>query len=207
MFRAIFEACYDNDLKMNGLSFKKVTDFLSVTDVDLLTLEGKPDEIKPMIQNILNRNLLKRAVLISKRTIDSKKGATPVQSGEPYDQNYRDFLTEGQKNPELIRELRERIAQEIQGDVTPYDIWIDLPLSPSFSEVSSTVIRTMDQKRVILNEIFRVDLWIKGYIENKWKGHVFCPPQYRKQVKVIAPKIIKDEFGITFNRHATMLPD
>lgn len=207
MFRAIFEACYDNDLKMNGLSFKKVTDFLSVTDIELLTLEGKPDQIKPMIQNIRDRNLLKRAVLISKRTIEGETGTSAGQSAEPYDQNYYDFLTQGQKNPELVRELREKIAQEIRGDITPYDIWIDLPTAPSFSEVNNTVIRTMDDDRAVLDEIFKVNLWIKGYVENKWKGHVFCPPQYRNQVKEIAPKILKDEFGIIFNKHATMLPD
>jgi HD superfamily phosphohydrolase len=206
MFRAIFEACYDTNSKINKRTFRNVIDFLSVTDADLLSLEGKPKAIQPMIQNILDRNLLKRAVLISKRTREFD-GLKSSPSKEPYDQNFHDFITQGQKNPALMRELRERIAQEIEGDVTPYDIWIDLPSPPSFSEVNNTIIRTMDNERVLLEDIFKVDLWIKGYVENKWKGHVFCPPQYRKQVKIIAPKILKEEFGITFNKHATLLPD
>lgn len=207
MLKGIFEACYDFNLKINGRSFKKVTDFLSVSDIELLTLEGKPDKIKPMIENIRNRDVLKRAVLISKRTIVFENGDVSSGSAEPYEPNYLDLLINADNNPAYMKEIRETIAQEINGNVTPYDIWIDLPPEPSFKEVSTTVIKTIDDKRAILKEIFRIDLWIKGYMENKWKGHIFCPPQYRKQVKLIAPRVLKEEFGIVFNEHATSLPD
>lgn len=203
MFKGIFEACHDFKLKMNGRYFKEVTDFLSVSDIEILTLEGKPDEIKPMIQNIRNRDVLKRAVLISKHTIDFKKD----KSAEPYEKDYFDLLNKADNNHAKMKEVRETIAQEIKGNATPYDIWIDLPPEPSFAEVSRTVIRTVDNKRTVLEKIFRMDLWIKGYRENKWKGHIFCPPQYRNQVKVIAPKVLKEEFGIVFNKHATNLPE
>lgn len=202
MFFSIFEACRDHNLKINGFSFDKVTDFLSVTDVEMLTLEGKPDEIKPYIENIRNRTLLKRALVISKSTIKKPEGVSEVEAAEAIDMKYYDLIKLSE-DPVRIRQLRELIVQEIDGKLTPYDVWIDLPEAPSFREPSHTVIKITEDEIRTLDKIFPVNKWLTTYAENKWKGHVFCPPQYRKEVNKASLKIFKEELGIDFNDFAT----
>jgi len=204
MFLSIFEACKDHKLEMNGFSFEKATDFLSVTDMEILTLEGKPDEIKPLIENIRNRNLLKRALVISQSTIEKPKRLSTEKAGNNIKMKYQDLI-ELSEDPVRIRQLRDLIVEEIGRKLTPYDVWIDLPSPPSFREPSNTVIKITEDDRRTLDKIFPISNWLTTYAENKWKGHVFCPPEYRDEVNKASIKIFKDELGIEFNESATTL--
>jgi len=195
MYLSIFEACRDYNLEINGFSFDKATDFLSVTDMEILTLEGKPDEIKPFIENIRNRNLLKRALVISQGTIKKDLRLSEENADKDIKMKYHDLL---KLDPIRIRQLRDLIVEEIGRKITPYDIWIDLPDAPSFKEPSQTVIKITEKDRDTLDNIFPIDNWLITYAENKWKGHVFCPPQYRNEVYNACKKIFKDELGIEF---------
>jgi HD superfamily phosphohydrolase len=175
MLKSIFEAVRDFKLEVNGLRFNKVTDFLSVTDMDILSLTGKPDEIAPLIRNLLNRALLKRALVISKSTIKTSTSARKSKKEAEAKMKYNKLL-DLSKDPAQIRKLRELIANEVGGKITVYDIWIDLPEPPSFREAKQALIKTAENERETLDRIFPVSKWLETYAENKWKGHVFCPP-------------------------------
>ena len=203
MFCSIFEAAVDHGLEINGLSFGKVTDFLSVTDPEILTLEGKPEELRPFIENIRNRYLLKRALVISKSTIRKPEGISEAEAAEIVDMKYQ-HLMEFADDPTKIRYLRDLIVDDVGGKLTPYDVWIDLPQAPSFKEPSNTVIKITDEKIRTLDKIFPVDKWLTTYAENKWKGHVFCPPQYRKEVNKAALEIFREELDIEFSEFSTI---
>lgn len=111
------------------------------------------------------------------------------------------------KDPDRIRDLRDIIIDEAKLDVTSYDVWIDLPPSPSFREASNTPVRITDTEIKPLGKIFPTKDWLNSYSENKWNGHVFCPPikGYREKINKASQKIFKDELGIEFNPSATIL--
>lgn len=204
MLKSVFEAARDFKLELNGFRFNKVVDFLSVTDSDILSLAGKPDEIAPLVRNILNRSLLKRALVISKSTIKTSIGA-PKSKREAEAKMKYDKLLNLSKDPAQIRKLRELIVDEIGRKATVYDIWIDLPDPASFREAKQALIKTTEDERERLDKIFPVSKWLETYAENKWKGHVFCPPlgDLREKVDKAARKVIKDVLDIVFNEYAT----
>lgn len=204
MLKSVFEAVRDFKLEMNGLRFNRVVDFLSVTDSDILSLAGKPDEIAPLIKNILNRSMLKRALVISKSTIKTSVGAPKSKREAEAKMKYNKLL-DLSKDPAQIRKLRELIVDEIGRKTTVYDIWIDLPDPPSFREAKQALIKTTEDERERLDKIFPVSKWLETYAENKWKGHVFCPPlsDMREKIDKAARKIIKDVLDIEFNDYAT----
>ena len=204
MLKSIFEAAHDFKLKINGLRFNKVTDFLSVTDSDILSVQGKPSELVPMVKNILNRSILKRALVISKSTIKIpttvSKGKKDVEAKVKYKK-----LLELAKDPVQMRNIRELIVNEVGGEITVYDVWVDLPEPPSFREAKQALIKTGRDKPERLDRIFPISKWLETYAENKWKGHVFCPPlsKIRKKVDDASRKVMKDVLGIEFNEDAT----
>jgi HD superfamily phosphohydrolase len=204
MLCALFENAFDQDLEMNGYTFQNLTDFLSITDHDILTLEGKPPELSRYVENILHRSLLKRALVISKGTIKGPNDVSGEKTNEIPNTGYQELLELG-KNPERIRILRELIAEESRMEITPYDIWLDLPDPPSFREPSQTPIQITSETVETLDNIIPINKWLTGYAETKWKGHIFCPPQkkIRKKVNEAAQKILKREFNIKFTEFAT----
>ena len=203
MLKSVFEATRDFKLKMNGLRFNKVTDFLSITDSDILSLQGKPDELVPLVRNILNRSMLKRALVISKNTIAIHTAGSKRKKETESKIKYKKLL-DLSRDPSQIRKMRELITSEI-GKLTVYDIWIDLPEPPSFREAKQALIKTDVDERERLDRIFPVSKWLETYAENKWKGHVFCPPlpEIRKEVDRAARKVLKDVLDIELNENAT----
>lgn len=204
MLKSIFEAALDFKLKINGLRFNKVTDFLLVTDADILSLQGKPEELVPLIRNVLNRNVLKRALVISKGTIKAATTASKGKKEADIKMKYEKLL-DLSKDPQQVRRLRDLITDEIGGKVTVYDLWIDLPEPPSFREAKQALIRTSEDERERLDKIFPVSKWLETYAENKWKGHVFCPPfdDIREIADKAARKVLKSVLDIEFNEYAT----
>jgi HD superfamily phosphohydrolase len=205
MIKSIFEAIRDYKLKVTGLSFKKVVDFLTVTDLDILSLHNKPDEIVPLIKNLLNRTMLKRALVISKKTIKTSSISKSKRKTE-LKMKYKRLL-DLSKDVVEVRHLRELIADELGGEITVYDVWIDLPEPPRFREAKQALIKTGDNERKRLDQIFPISKWLETYAENKWNGHVFCPPysKIREKVDLAARKVIKDLLDIEFNEDATKL--
>lgn len=114
---------------------------------------------------------------------------------------YQDLI-QLRENPTIMRYLRELIVQETGRKLTPYDVWIDLPEAPSFREPSNTVIKISHEETKTLDKIFRIEKWLISYAENKWRGHVFCPPHYQKEVYEASRRIFNEELGVEFNKFA-----
>ncbi len=202
MLKSIIEIIRDEKLKINNLSLDKVTDFLSLTDFDLLNPVGKTGNLELMTKNLYNRSLLKRALVISWYTIKPDNCATDKVASQKA--AYRRLLSAG-KDSKIVREIREKIAEKIGWKCSVYDLWLDLPQHPSFREAKQVLVKITDTQRDILDEILKVSHWLETYAENKGKGHVFCPPntELRKEVNIAAKAVLKDYFNIEFNDFAT----
>lgn len=188
MFKSIFEIIKDKDLEIGGKKFDNPVDFLEITDDFLLSYNDKPSVIQPLIKNLRNRVLLKRALVICGDFLDPVNPST-IKS-------YGDFLS-GMEEPDNVRELRRLISDQIDG-LTEYDVWVDIPKTPSLREASQCSIQIKDGHYKTLDELFPTSGWLNTYLEHKMRGYVFCPPFKikRKQVHLITRKILKDYFDI-----------
>ena len=140
----------------------------------------KDDPLHQMIHNILYRRLLKRALIISKPTVEKKNEEFFSYT------NIKKFQTDlSEKDPEL-RKLAEEIWEEAGKPCSLYDVWVDLPKLPPTGTADDTYVRTgtrdlPDFEK--LSDIFKVDDWAEDYTEHKWRGHVFWSKRQRYKEK------------------------
>jgi len=189
MLKSIFEIIRDRKLTIDNRTFDNAVDFLSIDDYDLMASFAKERYLKEVIENIRNRQLLKRALVISRKTVKN-----------PLDYQR---LTKLAEDPNRLRELRELIVDEMarQGsECSVYELWIDLPKPPSLREPSQTLVKLTENAYVMLDEVFPADWWLTAYGETKWKGHVFSPPQLntRKVANEAAKRVFSNYLGVDF---------
>lgn len=193
MIKGIFEFIKENNIKINGYDFDSVSDYLKITDYDLLTSEGKDPRLKRRVDNIIYRRLLKRALVISPKTIK--------------DESNLEDLTSYADDNETLRLVAKEIADDVSksNPCEKYDVWIELPRDPSFGAPSNYWIKVTDDDYNTLDKFFPVNKWVESYQANKWRGFVFGPAHLQEEVGKSAMKIIKEVFGLEFNRQATLL--
>jgi hypothetical protein len=188
MLESIFEVIKDQNLVLDGLKFDKVSDFLSVDDHFFLCESNKPKEVLNQIENIKRRQLLKRALVISGKTVKC---------------NIEKLLSQKER-PQNLRDIARLISQDsrLSSCCTFYDVWLDLPEVPRFPEPSQCSVRVTAKDYLDLDQFFPVTEWSESYAVNKWTGFVFGPSNLQKTVATVAKEILRELFGITFNKYA-----
>jgi len=197
MLKSIFEIISDRKLQIDNRSFDRSIDFLSIDDYDIISLFAKEKYLKEVTRNIRNRQLLKRALIISRKSVKN-----------PLD--YQKLIKLGE-DPVMIKNLRELIVDEMAtrgSGCSVYNLWIDLPEPPKLREPSHTLVKLAPEKYVMLDKVFPADWWLNAYGETKWKGHVFCPPDRntREVACKAAKKVFSDFLGIEFDEIASAPP-
>jgi HD superfamily phosphohydrolase len=190
MLESIFEIIKDNDVAIGELKFNAVSDFLSVDDHFLLCTLQKNERVVSQIEKIKQRHLLKRAMVISSKTVEK---------------NLQELLSKGDR-PQYLREIAKIIAQDsrLNGKCEYYDIWVDVPETPRFPEPSRCSVRVTSRDYLDLDNFFPVTEWSDSYAINKWKGFVFGPSSLQKTVAAVAMDVFKELLGIRFNKQAIM---
>lgn len=199
MFSGILEYMLREDIKMHtkdrDLSFRSACDFLWVTEGEFLSLgfETKDECLHRLIHNLFYRRLLKRAVIISRRTLKKR------------DDHLRKILKYAKKSAGSA-EARRKIALEIWKKAgepcLPEEIWLDLPETASFESASRTFIISSDSSEtdagdpVSLNTLFNAEQWAKNYTLHRWRGHVFCPAEVREKVARAAREVLEEQFDV-----------
>lgn len=194
LFKSIFDEIKENEFSIHGRFFDSAADFLYITDDDIYGMAKMPDigKASNLARNLLNRNLPKRGLIISGRTIDSNR------------QNLQQIMS---LNNEQITLLREAIAEEANKQnpaITAKDVWVDLPKIPKFKEGSLWPIKTFanGNSYIKLRDVFPVDDWTKAFSENKWQGYVFTWAEFTDEVNQAAQSVIESAFDIQFNSYA-----
>jgi len=180
MMKTIFEIINDYPEESGNMKFKSALDFLRTNDERILSIETKRDSLLyKHIRRINNRELLKKALVISSKTIETSSAV-----------DFKDLI-KIDENHDMIRLLREVISERLGSDCDVYDIWIDLPKPPPFSEIPHTMIKLTDVEYIRMDEEdekFQMHTWLQAYLKTRWKGHVFCPPyediQRKKSMKL-----------------------
>jgi len=193
MIKSIFEIINDNELEINNLKFEKVSNFLLIDDNFFLSEKGKPDPVANQIIKNKKRQLLKRALVISRNTLKTED-------------NFENLL-ELVDEPQELREIAKEIAEhpDIKGKCEYYDIWIDVPRSPRFPEPSQYLVKLTEDVYKPLSDFFPISEWSNSYEINKWKGFVFGPANLQKTVSDISLETLEKVLGIEFNDQAKIL--
>ncbi len=200
MFKGIIEYIKENKifLEKNKLKmdFSRASHFLYFTDPEIYGMHGKVRKDKnlhKLMHDLQYRRLLKRAIVISKNTLEDEEKI------DIYDKycGPKPFFKDGL---EYYRWLAKRIWEEAGKPGLLQELWVDCPKDPSFKEADDTWISPLDseQSPMQLTEFFQIDKHADQYKQNKWRSHVFCLPEHVKEVSKACKKVFKEEFDIDF---------
>ena len=185
-------------LKKKGesqISLSTPTDFLGLTDCDLLNVRPHKDSIlQNTIRCLRNRKLWLKALVISSNTVDKNKTNITRLIESKDKQAILDSLK---------KEIHSRIPDSLKGTV--YDIVVDFPKLAPLNEATLQVVLQPDDKVVALNSLFPTHDWLETYVAKKWKGHVFCPEHLQREVNKAAKEVIESKLEVKFNSLATDL--
>lgn len=205
MVRAIFESIWDHQAAITNrlLRFERLTDFFRVSEYRFFAYGLDELGLAPMIGQILNRQLLKRCLMIGMSSIagGTEKKVFPLDSLKT-------------RPPAARRVLRQRIFGEIdtQFQTSVSDLWVDLPEGPDVNEDALQCLVDVGQgDPQQLSNLFPSDDWLTSYEMNKWRGHLFyvADTQHRIAAADAGEAVLKDEFGIVLlpsARSACKLP-
>ena len=79
------------------------------------------------------------------------------------------------------------------------DLWIEIPESPDVDEEAQRCPIILAPGRVTpLSEQMPADDWVRSYVANKLRGHVFYDADHgrREQVAEVATEVLVQDYGI-----------
>jgi len=203
MFKAIFEYVNENPASnIKGLRFNKVFDFLHSTDAAILgEAETNPDPaLRELLQNLLNRNLLKRALVISQSTVEGAEDSDNWQK-------FTELADPRLENAETMRAIALEIWEQAKKPCSKYMVWLDVPKLPSLQSADRTFVCQSGQQPIRLTKLFPMGAWAKQYGQYAWKAHVFAPSdvEIRQKIGKAARDVLEGVFSIKLNALASSL--
>jgi len=197
VFRSIIEKIRKDQISLsNGHKLTSASDFLYYVDNDFYGFSSFSKEIEEKIKMLRFRSLYKRALVISKNTIEKSTI------------NNWNQITKLYEMPDKLYKLREAIYEKVKDscDCSIEDIWVDIPKPPSFKEGSECLIKLAGTTKTIrLRDVFPIDEWTTAFTENKYQGFVFSTNRIRENVHKAAKEVFKDIFDVEFNENAYIL--
>lgn len=199
VFRSIFEMLASENTAVAGQDCTSAAHYLSLSDVDIYSLQRLHGPAGDMARDLCDRRLPKRAAVISRRTV------TPESQ-----RNLRDFmkLHEVPERIALLRDVIIEIAANQYGVCIPANqLWVDVPREPEFDEAMKWPIISSGSESgyVSLRSVMPVDDWVRAFAENKWQGYVFTRPEYRAVVHQASTVAFREVFGIELNEYSRIL--
>jgi len=198
MVKSIFEIIWESgQVKDRRLKFENIIDFYKLTETDFFALAKAETSLEPIMQRLLNRDLLERCLVLSQRYVTDPSGWIHLSK-----RHYED-------NPGEIRWLRELILQElpksIRGKIRIHDLWVDIPENPPVGDPDRALVDIGTRKLLFLSEFFPYSEWITAYGINKLKGHVFSlsDSAVRVAVNKASREVLRNRFGLKCLPRAT----
>ncbi|MGD1832516.1 MAG: hypothetical protein ACPKOP_04135 [Sphaerochaetaceae bacterium] len=202
MFRGVFEYIHENKLKIKinskKFDFESPISFLKFSEYDFYALADFEDDhvLSMMVKNILNRNLLKRAVIINEST-----------AGMP-NEEYLLFVDTLANRTDQSINLREMVRDIVDGtsiDCSLHEIWIDIPKEPNLGNGKNTFVRVYkgDNERFEpISNFFPIPQFGDLYRNNKRSFYVLCPEQYLQKVATATKVYFKEKLNVDLKESA-----
>jgi len=187
---SLLEIAIDEDIEIDGHKFSDPVTLIKINDYDLLSYFGignGNNKYKKYLKRILERDIIQRVFYLSMDSCEKNK-----------ESNYSDF-SHDMLDYEKQKEFRKLIANKVGNGIEYYDIWVDFPNAPKFSEASQFEIKTPGGFRPF-SDIFPIDSWLDAYNEIRYRGHLFCPIKYREKVaKAFKETLQEKEYRFELN--------
>lgn len=203
-FRGIVERLLDrkDSLRHSALKLNTLYDWLSLTEDQLLVLGLAEEGLSEPISDLLNRRLLKRALVISVDTV------TPTsQDGLILLYADADRADKFDRWKGLRTDIYTEMGKKVRGEL--YNLWLDVPEPPTVIKDVVQVKITADQQshRPLSTDRFQWEKWTNNYAQVKWRAHVFCENDEatRRSAARAAAKILRDKYDVVLTKQAREL--
>jgi S-adenosylhomocysteine hydrolase/HD superfamily phosphohydrolase len=159
----------ENANLLNGCDFSKVSDYLRVTDMDILgaTLQGIGPQLHSRLLRLRQRQLPHRCLAITHQIVRRGGGS----EGAIHKLQVLNETAGG------VDKLRDEIWDAIPSSERPSheSIIAVFPRPPSLREATLTYIlqRGLSEPQT-LNSLFKIDAWLTTYVEQHWVGYIFA---------------------------------
>lgn len=207
MFKGVIEYCRQNDVPLCDRPLQSAADFLYLTDYSVLTeSERSPDNVvREMVKDIMTRRLFRRALVVSMRSVDGQSGG-----GEQIASQLHTLimLRTNATGALELREVAKQIWEEAGRPGRPEQVWLDFPEPPKMKDLSQTIVNTGTPDRPkfrVLQDFIPLEQWAKQYLLNRWRGHVFCRPEYVERISKAAKAVLEEKYDLSFNDFAVDL--
>ncbi len=204
MLWAIFQIVTEGKTKVGGQHLLSPIDFLRLTDDRLLVPELAEDpKVKGLIQDIRERRLWKKALVIARNTVPpsmhSEAGSNPM----PLFPGVARLAGDEPAKIKIRREFATAIWEAAKKPCESHEVWLDVPKQPSMREAKEMWIAAPGEEPRILDEFIPVQQWVELYGHNQVKSHVFCPPEHTSTIAAAAKAVFKERLGLEFLPIAT----
>lgn len=205
MLWAIFELANSRKVPLAGVQLDTIVDYLNLTDDRVLTPDLTDDtDIKSIVDDIRQRRLWRRALVVSRHTVTEEMHDPEVVHGTG---PFAELVQLAGNDAEKIarrRELAAQIWEEAGKPGSSHEVWLDIPKLPSMEEAERMWISApgLDHP-VTLGEFLPIQEWVELYGSHRWRAHIFCPANARTAVNAAAIQVLQSEFGLEVNSMAT----
>ncbi len=205
MLKGLFLFCRENGLKLCGRAIETAADFLYFTDSAILSeAERTADSaVREMLSNITNRRTYKRALVFSMNSFERPEYEEETEQSEKKDLNLVHKLI-GLSFKEH-RDLAEQIWVAAGKPGRKEEVWLDFPKGPKSKDLVDTFVNvgSIESPRFrTLEQFIPIEQWTKQYLQQKWRGHVFCRPEYVKQINRAAVDVLGEKYKVKFTEFA-----
>lgn len=204
MLKALFLFCRENDEQLCGRRIETAADFLYLTDYKILGgIDGARGPVRDMIWNLVNRRLYKRALVLSMNSFERPQSEGETEDGEKKELNRVHALID--LPFEQQRLLAEEIWRLAGRPGRKEKVWLDFPRAPKTKDLADTFINVGSTTKPVfrtLEQFIPIDQWQKQYLQQKWRGHVFCRPEYIGKITPAAVEILRKEYKVSFTDFA-----
>lgn len=196
MIRHVSRSSEDLSLCINGrsVSFSSPIDYLYPTDSDFLgaAKESGDPFLQRMVRRLERRDLLKRSVEVSRRTVRN------------WDEHHRTKFTRLHKKPDEQEALESRIynalPKTVRDDVHAGEVLLSVPHPPRIKGDHAFVQTRAGDEVVEIERFFPVSQWNQSYAHNKWRSYVYAPSEHREAVRSVAIPVLSEEYDLDISQ-------
>jgi hypothetical protein len=103
------------------------------------------------------------------------------------------------------RQLAEEIWKKAGRPGRREEVWLDFPKGPKTKDLADTFVNVGSIDKPVfrtLEQFIPIDQWQKQYLQQKWRGHVFCRPEYLPRISEAAAAVLGDTYKVRFTDFA-----
>lgn len=204
MLKGLFLFCKENDEKLCGRRIETAADFLYLTDYNILGSPASPNSaVRDMVSNLVNRRLYKRALVLSMNSFERPRSEDETEDGEKGELNRVHALIDLPFEDQRL--LAEEVWRAAGKPGRKEEVWLDFPKAPKTKDLADTFINVGSTAKPAfrtLEQFIPIDQWQKQYLQQKWRGHVFCRPEYLDKITPAAAKVLGEKYKVAFTDFA-----